>query len=123
MAWIENPLYRIALVIFAIGQALAALIHFTAAETLDGIAYEIIDGKVYTVPAYESKRYRLELERIGGKAAIFADDINRWFFGLWRGKKFAKTVSFLSIATALLLWRLGSRAPETDRNERPEDKK
>jgi hypothetical protein len=117
MALTENRLYRVALLILAIGQALAALIHFTAAETRDGIAYEIIDGKVYTVPAYESKRYRLELERFGGKAAIFADDLSRWFVGLWKGKKFAKTVSFLSIAASLLVWRLGFGGQKTERIE------
>ncbi|MDR1162938.1 MAG: hypothetical protein LBM17_03760 [Candidatus Accumulibacter sp.] len=104
----EKRLTLVALAIFILGQALAALIHFTAPEVWDGVAYEIVDGKVYAVPAYESKRYRLELERIGGKAAIFADDFNRWFSGLWKGKKLAKTVSLLSIVASLALWRLGS---------------
>ncbi|MDR1367414.1 MAG: hypothetical protein LBJ76_01675, partial [Candidatus Accumulibacter sp.] len=45
-----------------------------------------------------------------GKAAIFADDLNRWFFGLWKGKKLARTVSLLSITVSLLLWRLGHSA-------------
>ncbi|MDR1275684.1 MAG: hypothetical protein LBL72_04800 [Candidatus Accumulibacter sp.] len=98
----------VALAVFLLGQALAVLIHFTAPEVWDGIGYEIIDGKVYAVPVHESKRYRLELERIGGKAAIFADDVNRWFSGLWKGKKLARTVSLLSIVASLALWRLGS---------------
>ena len=67
--------------------------------------YEIIDGTAYPVLASESKSYRSDLERFGGKAAVFADDFNRWFAGLWMGKRLAYTVGVLSIGVALMFFR------------------
>ena len=99
-------LYLIGAVILIIGLAAAVVIDQTASdERSDVIRYEIIDGTAYPVLASESKSYRSDLERFGGKAAVFADDFNRWFAGLWMGKRLAYTVGVLSIGVALMFFR------------------
>ena len=71
----------------------AALIYMTAAD--DMIA-EIAGDK----------RYEFQLERIGGKAAVFAVEFDQWFGSLWHGKQLAYTVAFLSIGVAIVCFLL-----------------
>ena len=59
------------------------------------------DGNVYAVQPGDSKMYRHELERFGGKAAVLADEFERWFSGLWKGKRLAGTVAVISLLVAL----------------------
>ncbi len=47
-----------------------------------------------------SKKYAYELERIGGKAAVAADCLNKWFVGLWQGETLAYTVAVITIIIA-----------------------
>ena len=99
-------LYLIGIAILIAGLVAAVVIDQTASdERSDVIRYEVIDGVAYPVLASESKSYRSDLERFGGKAAVFADDFNRWFAGLWMGKRLAYTVGVLSIGIALMFFR------------------
>ena len=41
----------------------------------------------------KSKKFAYELERMGGKAALVANDLNKWFGGLWQGETLAYTVA------------------------------
>jgi hypothetical protein len=107
-----NRFYRIALVVFLLGQACAAVLYFIASERTDAFGYEIIGGKVFAIQASDSKMYRHELERFGGKAAVMADDLNRWYFGLWKGKRLAQTVALLSFGVAFVIFRAGVSCPE-----------
>jgi hypothetical protein len=71
----------------------AALIYSFAAD--DGgtdPAAEIASGKIY----------EYNIERIGGKAAVYAARFNRWLAGLWHGKPLAFTVAALAVTIALL---------------------
>ena len=102
------------------GLLAAAAIALTASDDAgDALGYEFIDGQAYAIEASDSKMYRHELERFGGKAAVLADDLNRWFSSLWRGKRLAITVAFLSAALALLVFRAGrtSRKGKGDAHE------
>jgi len=47
-----------------------------------------------------SKKFAYELERIGGKAALVANDFNKWFAGLWQGESLAYTVAAITILIA-----------------------
>lgn len=101
-------LYLIGVAILIAGLVAAVAIDQTASdERSDVIRYEIIDGTAYPILASESKSYRSDLERFGGKAAVFADDFNRWFAGLWMGKQLAYTVGVLSFGVALAFFRAG----------------
>src|ERR1039457_108695 len=48
-----------------------------------------------------SKKYSYELERMGGKAALAANYLTKWFSGLWQGESFAYTVAFITFAIAV----------------------
>ena len=37
---------------------------------------------------------------MGGKAAIVANDLNKWFAGLWQGESLAYTVAVITIIIA-----------------------
>jgi hypothetical protein len=95
-------LYLISALILFGGLAGAAFVFLTAAdENKDGLSYEFVDGHVFVIAPGDSKRYRHDLERFGGKSAVLADDFNRWFVGLWQGRKRAYTWAVLAMATAL----------------------
>lgn len=114
-------LYLIGAAILAAGLLAAAALYVFAPETEDeGLGYEFIDGQAYVVQASDSKAYRHELERFGGKAAVFADDLNRWFSGLWHGRQLAHTVGWLSLAVALAFFRAGW--VRAQRDAPPEDR-
>jgi hypothetical protein len=49
----------------------------------------------------DTKKYSYELERIGGKAALAANYLTKWFSGLWQGESFAYTVAFITFAIAV----------------------
>ncbi len=55
-----------------------------------------------------SKKFAYELERMGGKAALFANDFNRWFAGLWHGQNLAFTIAVLTIITAAAYYFVAS---------------
>jgi hypothetical protein len=98
--------YLIAACILFAGLAAAAVVYLSAADDrADAIGYEFVDGQAYVITAQDSKAYRHDLERFGGKAAIFADDLNRWFASLWTGKRLACLLAALSIGIALVCFR------------------
>lgn len=76
----------------------AAAIYATAGDDSDGaIGYEIVNGVVSPVASGESKRYRHDLERYGGKMAVVTDEFATWFSTLWHGKSLGVTVALLCI--------------------------
>ncbi len=48
----------------------------------------------------KSKKFAYELERMGGKAALVANDLNKWFAGLWQGESLAYSVAVITILIA-----------------------
>ncbi|MEI7611646.1 MAG: hypothetical protein WCK63_01990 [Betaproteobacteria bacterium] len=111
-------LYLIGTAILLAGLLGAGSIYLTATDDQgDALGYEFIDGQAYAINASDSKMYRRELERFGGKAAIFADDLNRWFSSLWHGKRLATTVAALATLLALFFFRAGMNCKEGPNNE------
>ncbi|SDG74517.1 hypothetical protein SAMN05660652_00612 [Propionivibrio dicarboxylicus] len=109
-------------VILLAGLLIAGLIYHRAGNLPDeGLSYEFVDGAVYVVDPGDSKLYRRELERFGGKAAIFADDLNRWFSSLWKGRRLAFIVALFSIVIAFGIVRFG-RAPDLPPPDQPSDR-
>lgn len=60
--------------------------------------------------AENSRKYQLELRRIGGKAAVAAAQFDEWFDSLWHGRRLAGTLAVISVAGALLCL-LAARLP------------
>lgn len=102
--------YRRAVCVLVVGWSAALWIACTADDhDPDVLGYDFANGQAYAQRVSDSKRYRSDLERIGGKAAIYADDLNRWFEGLWQGRRLAWTVATLSGVVALGCGWMGRR--------------
>jgi hypothetical protein len=87
--------YLAALVMFVVGSLGGTLIYLLNTSDDDG-----------TTPIIgNAKAYNDQLERIGGRSAVFADQFNRWLAGLWHGERLGITVVVLAtISTLVLLW-------------------
>jgi hypothetical protein len=86
-------IYHWGVAILLVGLVGAALIYVFAADDGDtDRASEIVSGRMY--------KHNLEL--MGGKFAIYADQFNQWFAGLWHGRPLAYTVAVLAVAIALV---------------------
>ena len=96
-----------------VGLCSALLIYVTAGEAadLEGSEIVMVDGKAYPVPLADTRMYRRELQRFGGKAALLFDDFNRWFAGLWHGRSLAVTVVWITAFISLGLFLLGRNWP------------
>jgi hypothetical protein len=73
------------------GLGAAVAIYLTAAEApVDPFAeYE------------QSKRFSREVQRMGGKMALVANEASAWFAGLWHGRRLAFTVACITLLIAL----------------------
>jgi hypothetical protein len=100
-------LKRIGIAILILGLLSAITVFIFASEAPDNAtAYQIIDGVSYPVDVNNTKSYNYNMERIGGKTAVFASDLSDWFSSLWHGKKLSYTLAILSIVSTLLCFWL-----------------
>ena len=98
-----------------IGLLSASLIYWDALNREEALARELENSGIFVVEPADSKMYRHDLERFGGKAAVLADDLNRWFSSLWSGKRLAIIVAAFSMIVAYVLFRAGkARRPPSD---------
>lgn len=76
-----------------------------------------------SVPDFSGdRRFNYELERLGGKSAIYMAALNRWLGSLWHGTHLAWTVGTLALLVALLCFWLSnflSYPPLTEPAESP----
>lgn len=97
----------------------------TAGILISGFASSIViylsagDEPYNPLAEYEgSKKFAYELERIGGKGAVLANEFSNWFAGLWSGRQLAFT---LACITALLAagyyWIASGMTQHNDENE------
>jgi hypothetical protein len=129
MKWeIRNPhtrRYLITAIILLVGLGSAILIYLTAEHDSDSVlGYETAGGYVYPIKPEDSKMYIHDLELYGGKANVLANELMRWFAGLWHGKSLAFTVAcstiFISLGFFLFADPLpsGFKADARDENNR-----
>jgi hypothetical protein len=52
-------------------------------------------------------RYQMELQRIGGNAAVLMAQLHQWFDGLWHGTALAYTVAVLGVVAAGICFFIG----------------
>ncbi len=99
-------------VILLAGLSSAVLIYQKAdRDTRAVLGYEAADGSAYPIMPEDSKRYAHDMEQFGGKANVLADELRRWFVGLWQGKSLAYTVACISIVLSLAGFYAASRLP------------
>jgi hypothetical protein len=109
--WRNKPLsrcYIITAAILLVGFGSALAIYLTAAETPNDPFAEF----------EKSKKFAYELERMGGKAALVANDLNKWFAGLWQGEALALTVAVITIVIAGGYYFIASSLEEESRLNR-----
>jgi hypothetical protein len=102
MKWkISDPrvfLTYMGVIVLMVGLVSAAFIYRIAVSESDGVVgYENEGGATYPVMPDDSKQYLRGLQLYGGTANVLADDLRRWFDGLWHGKSLAYTVAFITI--------------------------
>lgn len=103
---IQIRLYLIGAVVLLAGLSCAVLLYQTATEDNGNvIGYVFVDGREYAIRPEDSKRYQNELTRIGGRSAVVADEIDRWFDSLLHGKRLAYTLALVSIGVSLACFR------------------
>jgi hypothetical protein len=76
------------------------------------------------VDAIASQRmYGHNLELMGGKLAVFADEFDRWFAGLWHGKALAYTVAVITIVVAVACFGVARLISQPAQDEQPPARK
>jgi len=112
IAKLRKRLILIGVIVLILGFGGAVWIYQMAGDDFsDVLGYEVIDGNAYPIAPEDSRAYRHDVERYGGKAALVVDDFNRWFVGLWHGKSLAFTVAGISIFISLVLFFVAQRLP------------
>ena len=92
-----------------IGLVVAVLVWFAGDAPADAVGYALGGGEAFAVDAAESKMYRHEIERFGGKAALLADDLNRWLASWTRGRRLALLIAAAAGVAAALCVRAARR--------------
>ena len=93
----QKRLYLAGTAVLLAGLIAAVLIYASAAPPNDAVArYSAVDP-----------RYQIELQRIGGNAAVLMAQLHQWFDGLWHGTALAYTVAVLGIASAAACFFIG----------------
>jgi len=101
----QTRLYFVSIILLLAGLGSAIVIFLTAETDTDSASgYDVVGGYVYPGMHEQNKKYIHDLELYGGKAAVFADEFNRWFFGIWHGKPLAYTIAGLSLLTSLVVF-------------------
>jgi len=83
---------HLAVTALVVGLVAAALIYAFVDDTGPDAAAEIASGRVY----------EYNIERIGGKSAVYAARFNQWLGSLWHGRTLAYTVAAIAIAVAAM---------------------
>jgi hypothetical protein len=86
---LQTRLNVVAAIILLLGLSTAISIYLTTESVSDSSLVQQFE---------HSKRYRHDLEVMGGKANVLADRFYRWFTGLWRGPSLAILVACLTIS-------------------------
>ena len=92
-----------ALAVLLGGLTFGGIVYFTAGDETEAAGYVVVGDQVFATDPADSRVYRRELQRFGGKALVLFDDFLRWFGSRWRGRQLGVTVACLSAAVALAL--------------------
>jgi len=98
-----------AILVLIVGLAAGMLIYGLADDEPAATSYVIVGDSAYSVDPTRTKSYQLQLERLGGKAAVLFDEFNRWFAARWEGKALGVTIGCISAVVAGFLFWIASR--------------
>ena len=110
IADLRKTLDLLAVILLVIGLGSAVFIYRTAGNSeyspSNTIGYEQgeYDGSSYPIRPEDSKSYQRSMELYGGKANLLADELRRWFLGLWEGKSLAYTIACITLFVSLTLF-------------------
>jgi len=108
-------LYFLSGVVLLAGLGSAVLIYETYLDRSTSVlGYEDAGGSVYPILPEDSKPYLRGLELYGGTANVLADELRRWFIGLWHGKSLAFTVACITIFVSSVLFYTARRLPSRE---------
>ena len=115
-AELKRRLHMAAAIILIAGLCAALLIHLFAQDVEDAsLGYVVANGAVYPLASKDSKTYRREVQRFGGKAALAFDDFGHWFGAQWRGKTLGRTLAAISVLLALGIYLFSTTlGPDAD---------
>ena len=105
---LHERIYYSGVAILIVGLIGAALIYVFAADTAKSVEIR------FTNP----RAYEFQIERLGGKATVYALRINEWLGRLWHGRQLAFTVAVPSIAIALICFWVANRLSATTPSDR-----
>jgi len=116
MKWrTANPqafLYLVSAIILLAGLSSSVLIYELSGDrSASVLGYEDAGGSVYPILPEDSKQYLRGMELYGGTANVLADELRRWFAGLWHGKSLAFTVAFITILVSSGVFYIARRPP------------
>jgi hypothetical protein len=127
-AELKKRLRLSSLIILVAGLCGAMLIYLLAEDIPDdSLGNVIVNGVVYPLATRDSKKYRHEVERFGGKASLLFDDLSRWFAERWQGKTLGTTLAWISILVSLGIYLFANslgpdaRSDSRDARERREE--
>ena len=107
----QKRLYLISGIVLLVGLGSAIILYLTAANDSHSVlGYEVEGGTVYSVAPEDSKIYMHDMELYGGKANVLANEVTRWFVGLWHGKSLAFTVASITILTSFGFFFVANRS-------------
>ncbi len=96
-------LHRAALVVLAIGMVAATSIWFLA-PSASGDAVSA-SGLSAVGAGAMTQREEFEIEKVGGKAAVYVAKFDRWLTRLFHGKNLAGLIAVISLLVAFVCWR------------------
>jgi hypothetical protein len=104
----ETSLHLIGVCILIVGLLAATAVYFTASpgDTSGAIGYEVVNGQTYPVMAGDTKSSDYQLERIGGKSAVWGVEFTQWLGSLLHGRRLAYTLFILSAGGCLTCFTL-----------------
>ena len=118
---LQTRLYLISAIVLLVGLSSSSWIYLANRNNPETVlGYEIVGGNAYLVNPENSKKYVHDLELMGGKSAVLADEFSRWFIGLWHGKSLAFTVAFIAIFISFGFFIIARTSPsglETDAHD------
>jgi len=107
------------LIILVAGLCAGTLIYQLAEEVPDAsLGYTVVNGTLYPLSTSDSKKYRRDLQRLGGKAALVFDDFYVWMTQLWEGKRLGITIGWISVLVSLGVYLFARALPENDDPQR-----
>jgi len=95
-------------VVMALGLIAALLVWWQAGSgdaALMREGYEIVGGQVYASQQARAAR-EMQLERIGGHAAVWAANFNEWLAEQFEGRRLAVTLVVLAGVVSVVLFRI-----------------